>query len=124
VKSAVHVASPPAKPLLIYDGDCGFCLRWIRRWQWATADRVDYLPYQDPVVSARFPEIPRAHFETSVQLIQPDGAVFSGAEAVFRARAYGPHAQWLVDCYQHWPAFAAVTEWAYRVVARHRTFFS
>jgi predicted DCC family thiol-disulfide oxidoreductase YuxK len=124
VKSAVQVASPPTKPLLVYDGDCRFCLLWIRRWHQATGDRIEYLPYQDPRIATQFPEIPRPQFESAVQLIQPDGTVYGGAEAVFRSRAYGPHAQWLVDCYQHWPAFAGLTEWAYHFVARHRTFFS
>src|SRR5437773_2587310 len=39
-----RVANPPAKPLLIFDGECGFCRRWIERWQAKTGDRIDYRP--------------------------------------------------------------------------------
>src|ERR1700728_4314623 len=67
------------KPLMVYDGDCGFCRRWIGRWKKVTQDAVDYEPYQKE--SARFPEIPEAEFEKSVYLFEPDGRVTHGAEA-------------------------------------------
>jgi predicted DCC family thiol-disulfide oxidoreductase YuxK len=109
---------------MIYDGDCNFCSRWIHRWQLTTGNHLDYLPFQDPCVAARFPEVPRRQFETTFQLIQTDGSVYGGAEAVFRALAHNPRAQWLLDWYQHSPTFARVTEWGYALVARHRRLFS
>ena len=45
------------EPLLIYDGDCRFCIYWARYWQRLTAHRVTYAPYQE--VAAQYPEIPR-----------------------------------------------------------------
>jgi predicted DCC family thiol-disulfide oxidoreductase YuxK len=124
VVSNVKVASPPAKALMIYDGDCNFCSLWIHRWQLTTGDRFDFLPFQDPGVATRFPEVPRGQFENAVQLIQTDGTVYGGAEAVFRALAYNPHEGRLLDWYEHSSAFAHTSEWGYRLVARHRGFFS
>jgi len=124
VKSAVRVAAPPPKPLLVYDGDCGFCKLWVNRWRCATGDSIDYLPSQDPQIAERFPEIPREAFETSVQLIESDGAVYSGSEAVFRSLSHHPHFRWPLDVYEVFPPFATITEWAYKLVARHRSFFS
>jgi predicted DCC family thiol-disulfide oxidoreductase YuxK len=124
VRSPIHVANPPAKPLMVFDGDCNFCGRWIARWKQLTGDTVDYLPSQDPKISAQFPEIPREHFQTSVQLIEPDGAVFSGAEAVFRALAKKWSTKWPLALYQRSKMFAAISEGSYRFVAGHRTFFS
>jgi predicted DCC family thiol-disulfide oxidoreductase YuxK len=109
---------------MIYDGDCKFCSLWIHRWQLTTGDRLDFLPFQDPRVVARFPELPRGQFENAVQLIETDGRVYGGAEAVFRALAHNPHEEWLLDWYDHSPVFAHVTEWGYGVVARHRSLFS
>lgn len=120
----IHVTTPPAKPLMVFDGDCNFCTLWIRRWQRKTGDDVDYLPSQDANIATRFPEIPRERFESSVQLIDPDGAVYSGAEAVFRGLAKNPRRTTLLGLYQTYPSFAHATEWAYRLVAGHRTFFS
>jgi len=124
VKSMVEVASPPAKAVMIYDGDCSFCSLWIHRWQQTTSGHLEYLPFQDPSVAARFPEVPRSQFETAVQLVETDGRVYGGAEAVFRALAHKPHQGWLLDWYHHSPVFARASESGYRLVARHRRFFS
>jgi predicted DCC family thiol-disulfide oxidoreductase YuxK len=124
VKSAIRVAAPPPKPLLVYDGDCGFCKFWINRWHCATGDLLDYLPSQDPQIAERFAEIPREAFDSSVQLIERDGSVYNGAEAVFRSLSHHPHLRWPLDIYEVCPPFAYLAEWFYKLVARHRTFFS
>jgi lipase maturation factor 1 len=122
--STVKVASPPPKAVMIYDGDCKFCSLWIHRWQQLTGDSLDYLPFQDPSVAVRFPEVPRDQSMTAVQLVEPDGLVYAGAEAVFRALGHQPHERWLREWYEHSPVFTHVTEWGYRLVARNRGFFS
>jgi predicted DCC family thiol-disulfide oxidoreductase YuxK len=124
MQSGIRVATPPPKPLMVFDGDCNFCTLWIRRWRQMTGEAVDYLPAQDPRNAEQFPEIPREEFNTAVQLIATDGHVYSGAEAVFRALAHGSSRQWPLRTYLDSPAFADITEWAYRVVAKNRTFFS
>ncbi len=114
------------KPLMVFDGNCHFCRRWIIRWQETTLDRVNYEPLQE--AAADFPEIPRESFEQEVKLIDPDGRVSGGAEAVFRSLNHAVRpgllailAWWL---YRKMPGFAPVTEWAYHQVAQHRTLAS
>jgi predicted DCC family thiol-disulfide oxidoreductase YuxK len=109
---------------MIYDGDCNFCKFWITRWQRATQGRVDYIPSQDPRVAEQFPELPRERFETSIQFIETDGRVYSGAEGVFRSLAHARYRKWPLWLYQHVPAVAPLTECFYRFVAGHRTGFS
>jgi predicted DCC family thiol-disulfide oxidoreductase YuxK len=106
------------KPLLIYDGECGFCLEWIARWRAATGDRVDYAPYQE--AAGQFPDIPRERFAEAVQLREPDGRWSSGAEAVFRALSYAPGRGWPLALYRRLPGFAWLAEHSYRWVAGHR----
>lgn len=124
MKSDIRVAAPPSKPLLVFDGDCNICALWIRRWQQMTGAAVEYLPSQDTSIAALFPEIPRERFNTAVQLIEPDGTVYSGAEAVFRALAKNPKWRWPLGAYENSPAIANITECSYRFVAGNRTFFS
>ena len=81
----IRVAAPPERPLLIFDGDCGFCRMWIARWRSITGPSVDYAPSQE--VGARFPEIPGEAFRKSVQLVLPDGRVLPGAHGVFATLA-------------------------------------
>jgi predicted DCC family thiol-disulfide oxidoreductase YuxK len=124
VKSRLQVVSPPAKPLMIFDGDCDFCKVWIHRWATATAGRVDFLPYQDSALSARFPELPQSECERAVQLIATDGSVYNGAEAALRALAFNPARRRLFIWYSKSRWFAAAAEGAYRLIAGHRKFFS
>lgn len=106
------------KPLLIFDGDCGFCRTWIAHWQKLTAGRVDYAPYQD--VAERFPDIEPARFRKSVQLVLPDGSVHQGADAVFRSLRDVPGRGWLARAYAALPPFAWAAELGYRVAAANR----
>ena len=124
MRSPIHVATPPSKPLMVYDGDCNFCARWIGRWQQLTGEAVGYLPSQDPRIAAQFPEIPAENYRASVQLIEPDGAVFSGSEAVFRALAGNPKRKWPLNFYNSSRRFATFTERSYEFIASHRTIFS
>src|SRR5712664_64714 len=122
MKCALRLASPLPKPLLIYDGECGFCALWVDRWRSATGERVEYVPLQDERLRAQFPELPRSTLETAAHFLEVDGSVYSGAEAGFRALAYDPHRAWLLRCYEHSPLLAGLTERAYQFVARHRAF--
>jgi len=124
MKADLPVATPPPKPLMIFDGDCEFCRLWIRRWQQATGDRVEYVPFQASHVVERFPGLAREQLATAVHLIEPDGTVFSGAEAAFRALAHNPAKERPLRWYQRSPTFANITERAYRFVAEHRPLFS
>jgi predicted DCC family thiol-disulfide oxidoreductase YuxK len=120
MSSAPHrsVRAAPPRPLLIFDGNCHFCRRWIERWRELTAGAVEYAPSQE--VAERFPEIPGEAFERSVQFIDTDGTVFSGAEAVFRSLGKKRSRRWMIWCYEHVPGFGVITDTAYRLVARHR----
>jgi len=112
----------PGTPLLVYDGTCGFCKRWIARWRRVTGDRVRYAPSQE--VASGVPEIPSAAFDEAVQFLEPDGRRSRGAEAVFRALACAPKRGAWLWAYEHVPGFKPVSEGLYRLVAGHRSFFS
>ncbi len=99
------------KPLLIYDGDCNFCRRWILRWQSLTRERVDYAPSPEKNLA-------------SVRLAEPDGRTSEGAEAVFRTLSYAPGWRWMLWLYEKIPLFRMASEWFYGLVAGNRVFFS
>ena len=83
-----------------------------------TGDAVKYASFQE--IGQNYPEIPRERFEKAVQLIDTDGTVVGGAEAVFRSLGKKPKYKWMTWAYQKVPGFAGVTETAYRQVARNR----
>jgi len=114
------VEHPPDRPLLVFDGDCSFCRAWVDHWHLISGDRADCVAYQE--LGDRFPEIPREAFTASVQLILPDGGVFSAAHAVFRLLAFAPGRSVPLWLYQRVPGFRQVSETVYRLIARHRPF--
>ena len=109
------------QPLLIYDGDCGFCIYWVRYWQKLTSNRVSYAPYQE--VAEQYPEIPIAEFKRAVQYIAPDGKIASGAEAALLTLSHATGKCFWLILYRHLPGFAAIAERLYAVVASHRSVF-
>jgi predicted DCC family thiol-disulfide oxidoreductase YuxK len=114
----LRVSNPPPKPLMIWDGECLFCKRWIERWREITAGKVDYATYQE--AAARFPEFPIDQFKRAVAFIEPDGETFFAAEAVYRSLRYRSSRTWLAWSYDHVPGFAGISETAYKFIARHR----
>jgi lipase maturation factor 1 len=117
-RGEINVSNPPSKPLMIFDGDCGFCRAWILRWKDTTGDRVDYAPSQE--VASLFPEIPAEAFSRAVQLIDVDGTVCEGAEAVFRALAAAGRWKCLLWAYRRLPGAAIVSERLYQFISHHR----
>jgi predicted DCC family thiol-disulfide oxidoreductase YuxK len=89
-----------------------------------TGEKLDYLPAQDASMQARFPGVSRRELDTAMQLLETDGCVYSGAEAVFRVLAYGRRRHSALWAYQYFPAFARASEWVYRLVADHRAVLS
>ncbi|WP_309397267.1 thiol-disulfide oxidoreductase DCC family protein [Cerasicoccus maritimus] len=117
-----RVQSPPLKPTLLWDGDCGFCGRSAWRLERRTGESVDYAPYQ--TMLARFPEIPESALEHAVHLVESDGAVYHSAQAIFRALMYAPRWSWANRFYERSQIFAALSEWGYRRVANNRYLIS
>src|SRR5271156_2271381 len=109
------------EPLLIFDGHCGFCRIWMEYWKALPGGRVTYAASQE--VGSQYPQIPAKQFGESVQVVMPGGEVLSGARAVFVTLTYAPGVAWPLWAYNHIPGVEGVTEAAYRLIARHRTFF-
>jgi acetyl esterase len=79
------------RPVLLYDGTCGFCLRWINRLRrWDRAGRIDYVPYQQRAAIADLPPIGDDALDHAAHLVAPDGSVTTGARAVPTLLGYLP----------------------------------
>ena len=117
-------APRPDRPLLVYDADCGFCRRWVARWHDRTGDCVAYASSE--AAAPRYPQLTPELLASAVVLLTPDGAVLSGAEAVFTtlshapSRGWAPWGKWRLWAYQRVPGVAPIAETLYRFVARHR----
>jgi predicted DCC family thiol-disulfide oxidoreductase YuxK len=104
--------------LLIYDGDCDFCLYCVDYARAATGDSVDYQPYQ--AVQHQFPDINEASFQGAIQLVHTDGHVTSGARAAFEVLALGGRSRFWAACYRRVPLLGKISERIYTFVAANR----
>lgn len=103
---------------MLYDGDCGFCMRFIKRWQKSTGDKIRYEPYQEAL--PKFPQVTEKACQDAVQLILPDGSVLSGAHAVFAALGLAGRLKVLHWLYEYLPLFGRISELIYQWIAHHR----
>lgn len=101
----------------MFDGDCGFCRRWIDYWRGFTLDQVDYRPFQ--AVQGEFPEFSEDKLKEAVGFRSESGDICYGAQAVFRALAEGGGGL-LWWCYRYLPGFRWISEKIYHTVSRRR----
>ncbi|WP_269525226.1 thiol-disulfide oxidoreductase DCC family protein [Coraliomargarita parva] len=106
-------------PVMLWDGDCEFCAKWIERWHRLTGDAVSYRPYQDALED--FPQLSVAACRRAVQLVLPDGTVFSGAHAVLRTLSIAGRYPRLLVLYEGFPLFRWLMDLGYRFVAANRS---
>jgi lipase maturation factor 1 len=106
------------RPLLIYDGDCRFCSKWVARLRTFLRDRIDCQAFQE--CGHRFPQLTPEQFNRSIHLVHEDGTYRSAAHAFFTALALRWEAKPLLWLYQHLPFFAPLSETLYSWVATHR----
>lgn len=114
----------PDRPFtVIYDGACGVCARSMRLLdRWDGTDRFEIAPYQDHGVRQRFPGIPTSDFESSWQVVGPDGGRWQGAAAVERVLALLPRGGWFSWIFRI-PLVRPAAERLYRWFARNRRRF-
>lgn len=112
-------------PIMLYDGDCGFCQRWIDRCQKITGENIQYIPYQFFTANKTgklidFPSLSIHDCKKAVQLILPGGERSQAVKAIFLALAQSGKQKWWLWLYKYLPGFKLLAEVAYKFIAGHR----
>jgi len=113
------------KPLLVFDGECGFCRRLASKWHEKTGEQIDFAPYNEIADDIRHISI--EEFKKEIKLIYPEGRVYGGAAAAFRVIKHSKSPlRALSWFYSFTRAFDPIWEWIYKIVVRnrHRIFFA
>lgn len=106
-------------PVLIYDGHCAFCRREASRLQRWVGGRLRLESFRDAGVLDRYSSLTASACEEAVQLVEPDGRIWSGAAAFARALRLRSLLAPLGAIY--WiPGVRWLADRAYRWVARNR----
>ena len=105
---------------VIYDGECGFCLRWVRagrRLDWLR--RLDWRARSEPGLLERFPQTSFAETKERMLSIRPDGKVYGGFSAVRDIMFHLP-LTFIPALFLCIPGISWIGEPAYRWVAKNR----
>jgi predicted DCC family thiol-disulfide oxidoreductase YuxK len=106
---------------VIYDGECGVCLRSVRALQnWDRRGRLEFVSSQSLEVPARFPWIPSSAFADSLQVVRAsDNKTWQRAAAIeelLNILPRGKLMRWIFAI----PFARPVAEKIYRWFARNR----
>lgn len=111
---------PKKKPLMVWDGECGFCKYWITHWQSKTANKVEYITFQE--IASYFEDIPLKEFKKASRLIEPNGKVYSGPDSIFRVFTYFDKRK---PIFHNWYSkdnwFTFLSDQTYNWIAKHRS---
>ena len=111
--------TPPGHDVILYDGHCRLCIAAAKQFQRLLGGHGTQLrSFREEEVLAAYPGIPLERCEHGLQLIQADGRIFEGAEAVVQALGRRPAGKLLFVYYV--PGLRQVADWLYGLVARYR----
>lgn len=111
---------PGEKPIMAWDGNCGFCHYWVLRWKSFTGDKVIYKPFQE--VYRQFPDIELRFFKQAVRFIDVDGRIYTGPAAAFQSFQYGRRWRWLMPLYRQFGLVRFLADHSYRLISKYRPF--
>lgn len=111
---------PREKPILAWDGDCGFCRYWVLRWKSFTDNNVDYHPYIQ--VAHLFPDIDIKYFRQAVRFIDVDGKIYTGPAAAFQSFQYGKKWRWIMPLYKNFKLVEYISDNTYAFISKRRPF--
>lgn len=116
--------SIPEKPLVLFDGECGFCRSGMERWMRVGDGKLDFATCQSGQGEAY--GFPANQPLGALRLVERDGQIQSGAAAVFRMMELcgnrAGSAAWAI--YKKSSLFRAVADWGYARVAERRAALS
>jgi predicted DCC family thiol-disulfide oxidoreductase YuxK len=107
------------RSVLLYDGDCAFCMRCI---QWTER----HLPYRPDVVAWQLADLPSlgvtaAEARYSVLWVEPSGRISHGAAAVARLLVASGGRWAVLGRLTLVPPFSVLAAGVYRLVAANRS---
>ncbi len=110
----------PGRPLVVYDGACGFCNEEVARLRRLAGGGLSFESFREPGFFERHPELDPKECEAALQLVVPSGEkpprIYSGAEALVRAASknrilaaillpyFFPPIRWSADAAYRWIA--------------------
>lgn len=107
------------RPVLVYDGLCGFCRAWVSRLERWGLDGMDLLPSQRRNERSDLPELSDDQVDQEMVVVLPDHRVLGGGAALGEVWGRVPRLR-LIATVLALPGISALRDVAYRWVAARR----
>lgn len=108
------------KTTIVYDGECHFCIEQVGKIKRMDRERqFDYLPRQSPDLDRRFPALKTMNFEEGMRVVDPEGSIYIGADAVFQIARRLPGTRMIAWLY-HVPVLKQFARRTYKWIAANR----
>jgi predicted DCC family thiol-disulfide oxidoreductase YuxK len=109
----------PASGWILYDGECGFCARWVHIWERTIAKRGFALKDLQSAWTENLLCVPRENLLDDIRVLTRNGEVFTGADACLYVTR---RTWWAWPFYALFslPGFNRTLRWGYREFARNR----
>ncbi|WP_149495733.1 thiol-disulfide oxidoreductase DCC family protein [Roseiconus lacunae] len=111
----------PGADVVIYDGDCNFCLGQVKNLQRldCCGNRLSYISLHDPRVRDRYPDLTYEQMMEQMFVIDQQGRRHGGGDAVRYLSRRLP-LLWPAAPILHLPGTAKLWRWGYHQVAKRR----
>jgi predicted DCC family thiol-disulfide oxidoreductase YuxK len=112
------------RPVVLYDGTCGFCISSVRQWRERGEGVVEFASNQNGGGEAY--GIPQQEAVRGLCLVEKNGNVRTGAEAVFRMMdlCESPFGKVAWTLHKRVWLFRSVSNWMYGHIAGNRKYLS
>lgn len=114
-------AESPGSDVVIYDGDCNFCIGQVKNLHRldCCGGRLAFLSLHDPRVAQSYPDLSHDQLMAQMYVISPDGDRHAGGDAVRYLSRRLP-LLWPAAPILHLPGTANLWRWLYHQVAKRR----
>jgi predicted DCC family thiol-disulfide oxidoreductase YuxK len=113
------MTTAPGHDVILFDGHCRLCSAAARKLERLLGSQgTELRSFRDDGVLSTFPGVAYERCEKAMQLVQADGRVVEGAEAIVRALGRRVWGRLLYVYYV--PGLRQLVDALYRVVARYR----
>jgi predicted DCC family thiol-disulfide oxidoreductase YuxK len=120
----VRLPRPGAAVVALFDGQCGVCSRSAGLiGQRDTARLIERLDLRDPAAAERFPDLSTEAVRALMHVVDREGTVHIGLDAVLRVFDELPRWRWTARLLRI-PGVHALANVGYRLFARHRLWFN
>ena len=119
MSESVSAVTQVRRGIVLYDGECGFCSRWVRYWA-GTLERQGFAiaSLDEPWVAEKI-NTPREELLTDIRLLTADGQLISGADVYLYVTRRIWWA-WPFYAFFSLPGFNLLMHLGYRRFARNR----